>query len=71
VARNIDGKFGAKQFSNFVRFFQAAISLQNGRRDVIDDVIEPSVLSDEFHGGKEPPRQVWRDRTVSDFSTIF
>jgi hypothetical protein len=49
-----------EQFQNFLRFFQAANTIRNGRRDVIDDVIKPSLLSNYRHGGKEPPRQVWR-----------
>jgi translation initiation factor 1 (eIF-1/SUI1) len=47
VARNLHAKFGMNgtvpEF--FYDFFQAAITIQNGRRDVIDDVIEPSLLS--------------------------
>jgi hypothetical protein len=47
MARNLHAKFGMNgtvpEF--FTIFFQAANTIRNGRRDVIDDVIEPSLLS--------------------------
>jgi hypothetical protein len=46
VARNLHAKFGADwsvpEF--FTIFFQAANTIRNGRGDVIDDVIERSLL---------------------------
>jgi hypothetical protein len=62
VARNLHAKFGMNETFTlfFLRFFQAADTIRNGRRDIIDDVIEPSLLSEQFQGGKKPPCQVWR-----------
>jgi hypothetical protein len=46
VARSLHAKFGMNEtVPEFLRFFQAANTIQNGRHDVIDDVIEPSLLS--------------------------
>jgi hypothetical protein len=55
------------QYPNFVKFangtiimlnipknFQAKSTLQSDRCDVINDVIEPSLLSVLLQGGKEP-----------------
>jgi hypothetical protein len=46
VTRNLHAKFGMiGTVPEFFTIFQAAITIQNGRRDVIDDVIEPRLLS--------------------------
>jgi hypothetical protein len=58
------------QFLNFLRFFQAKTAVPCGRRDVIVGDVTSSLPAQQFQGGKEPSRQVWRG-SVSEFSTIF
>jgi hypothetical protein len=72
VARNLHTKFGADwAVSEFFTIFSSKIRIQSDCRDVIDDVIEPSLRSDEFQGGKEPPRHVWHEWDSSRIFTIF
>jgi hypothetical protein len=60
-----------EQFLNFLRFFQAKTSVLCGRRDVIVGDVTSSLPAQQFQGGEEPPRQVWRASDISEFSTIF
>jgi hypothetical protein len=47
VARNLHAKFGAgRAVSEFFMIFSSKIHIQSDCRDVIDDVIKPSLLSD-------------------------
>jgi hypothetical protein len=56
------------QFPNFLRFFQAKSDVPRGRRDVIVDDITSRLPAEQFWGGEDPPRQVWRG---SDSFQIF
>jgi hypothetical protein len=47
-------------FLNFLRFFQAKTAVPCGRRDVIVGDVTSSLPAEQFQGGEEPPRQVWR-----------
>jgi hypothetical protein len=47
-------------FLNFLRFFQAKTAVLCGRRDVIVGDVTSRLPTEQFQGGEEPPRQVWR-----------
>jgi hypothetical protein len=59
------------EFLNFLRFCQAKTAFPCGRRDVIVGDVTSSLPAEQFQGGEEPPRQVWRGsdsfRIVYDF----
>jgi hypothetical protein len=69
VHRNLYTKFCTYwTVPEFLKIFSSNKPIQHGRRDVVDDDIEPSLHLDWFQGSKEPRRQVWRK---SDSFWIF
>jgi hypothetical protein len=55
----------------FYNFFQAATDIRNGRRDVINDVIELRYFQINSRVGRKLHTKFGVDPTVSEFSKIF
>jgi hypothetical protein len=65
--QNDSGVARIGQFPNFLRFFHVKTVLC-GRHDVIVGDVKSSLPAEQFQGGEEPSRQVWRG---SDSFQIF